>query len=249
MITLNAQDISKAFGGLHVLRRVSLTIRQGQVTALIGPNGAGKTTLANIITGFSAPDDGRIILGDRDVTKLDVHRRARLGMGRTFQNLQLFNELSVRENVVLGRYGKFRRPAWSCRPSAEDYAEADASLEKMGLADCAERAAGALSFGQSKMLELARLHVMKPDIVIMDEPAAGLPGDRTAELGKWIRSMREQGIGMMLIEHNMRLVMGVADYVYVLDRGEMIAEGHPQAVRENAQVLKAYLGGPVGAVL
>ena len=247
MTKLAAQNISKAYGGLRVLNGVNLEIREGQVTALIGPNGAGKTTLANIITGFGTPDAGQIIFSGRDITRLGVHHRTQLGMGRTFQNLQLFSDLSVRENVVLGRYRKFRRPAWMCSPSAQDYAEADASIERMGLTDCAQREAGALSFGQSKMLELARLHVMKPGLIIMDEPAAGLPGDRTAELAKWIRSMTGQGIGMMLIEHNMRLVMDVADYVYVLDHGQMIAEGPPHVIRENPLVLKAYLGVPAGA--
>lgn len=241
MSFLRMEGIAKRFGAVEVLQNVSMSVELGTVTGLIGPNGAGKSTLANIVSGYVRPDAGRVRLAGRDVTSLPVHRRARLGVGRTFQNLELFDGMSVADNVVVGRYGS-RRVPWLTGPGRRDRQYAGTVLGDVALDGSADVDAGALSFGQAKMVEPARVVATQPSLIVMDEPAAGLTGDRTAGLGRWLREFTGPGTAVLLIEHNMSLVMSVADYIYVLDHGVLIGEGTPDEVRANPAVVAAYLG-------
>jgi len=238
---LRVSGIKKNFGGVEVLRDVSMEVPAARVTAIIGPNGAGKSTLANIISGLIAADDGRVELDGKDITKMRAHQRARLGLGRTFQNLQLFAGMTVYENVTLGAYRHGRvRTAGGSRRSISDV------IDQLGIGALSDRSVDELSFGQAKLVEPARLLAMEPSILIMDEPAAGLGGAGVGTIGPFIRNSVDAGIGVLLIEHNMRLVMEIADYIYVLDHGVMIAEGVAAEVRVNPVVLEAYLGHDTG---
>lgn len=241
MSLLRLENIAKSFGAVEVLQDVSMSVEPGTVTGLIGPNGAGKSTLANIVSGYVRPGGGRVYLAGRDVTSLPVHKRARLGIGRTFQNLELFDGMSVADNVVVGRYGSHRAP-WLTGPGRRDREYAGGVLADVALADSADVDAGSLSFGQAKMVEPARVVATTPSLVVMDEPAAGLTGDRTAGLGRWLREFIGQDTAVLLIEHNMSLVMAVADYIYVLDHGVLIGQGTPDEVRADPAVVAAYLG-------
>lgn len=238
MSTLHVEGVVKSFGGVEVLRDVSLDVTGGRVTAVIGPNGAGKSTLANVISGLVQPDAGRIRLDDTDVTRLPAFKRARLGIGRTFQNLQLFSGMTVGENVDLGGYRlRLRRGA-----GTDARALAGSALAELGLTDMASREVDNLGFGDAKLVEPARVLAMDPSILVMDEPAAGLSGAGVGRLKPWIAGRAAAGVAVMLIEHNMRLVMELADYIYVLDHGVVIAAGTPPEIRTNPQVLEAYLG-------
>jgi len=238
---LEVRDIRKSFGGVAVLNGISLHADLGRVTSLIGPNGAGKSTLANIISGYVRPDSGRVRFAGSDITGKRVHQRAQLGLGRTFQNLELFAGLSVAENVVLGRYRSARR-RWITGPSQSDRDQARTALDNLSLTAQRNDDVGSLSFGRAKMVEPARVLVADPSIIVMDEPAAGLSSNRSAELGAWIRGFVSPATGVVLIEHDMRLIMSISDYIYVLDHGVMIAEGTPDVVRKDAKVREAYLG-------
>lgn len=243
MTGIRVKNVSKHFGGVKVLTDVSLTAEKGRVTALIGPNGAGKSTLANVVSGYVRQNAGSVSLGDQDVTRLPTHKRAGLGLGRTFQNLELFHGMSVEENVVLGRYAEYSPLArWFTGPSRRDIATVAGTVAELGLGSFSHQDAGALSFGQAKMVEPARVLAMQPKAIVMDEPAAGLTAVQTSELGDWIVGVARSGVAVLIIEHNMRLIMDIADYIYVLDSGSLIAEGTPSEIAANQLVLDAYLG-------
>jgi branched-chain amino acid transport system ATP-binding protein len=243
MTNISVHNVSKHFGGVKVLNDVSITAEKGRVTALIGPNGAGKSTLANVVSGYTRPNAGTVSLGEKDVTRLPTHQRAKLGLGRTFQNLELFHGMSVQENVVLGRYTEYSPfSRWFRGPSREDIAAVAATVGNLGLGSYSHQDAGALSFGQAKMVEPARVLAMQPRAIVMDEPAAGLTAVQTSELGDWIVGVARSGVAVLIIEHNMRLIMEIADYIYVLDSGSLIAEGTPAEISGNQLVLDAYLG-------
>ena len=243
MASIEVSHISKHFGGVQVLRDVSLTAQPGKVTALIGPNGAGKSTLANIVSGYVKPNAGTVTLANRDVTRLPTHKRATLGLGRTFQNLELFHGMTVEENVVLGRYREYRPfTRWFRGPSPEDISSVTSTVSNLGLGSYSHQDAGGLSFGQAKMVEPARVLAMAPQAIVMDEPAAGLTAAQTSDLGDWIVGVARSGVAILIIEHNMRLIMEIADNIYVLDSGSLIAEGTPSEVSVSQVVLDAYLG-------
>jgi branched-chain amino acid transport system ATP-binding protein len=226
-----AQRISVRFGGLQVLHDVTVTAVPGAVTGVIGPNGAGKTTLFNVITGLQAPARGRLLLDGRDLTGRSPARRARAGLARTFQALQLFATLTVRENVELAAR-HHRGPA----PTVEDL------LDFTGLTDLADRPAQDLPTGQGRLVELARALATNPRLLLLDEPASGLDDGETAHMARLLRSVASTGMAVLLVEHHVPTVMELCDTVHVLDYGRLIAVGPPAQVRLDPAVQAAYLG-------
>jgi branched-chain amino acid transport system ATP-binding protein len=233
---LRASSVSRSFEGVRALREVSLELHRHEVVGLIGPNGAGKSTLVNVLTGFDFPTDGTVELGDRTITRWSAHRRARAGLTRTFQHSHAFRSLSVRENVEIAALGVGARPREARRRT-------DGLLELLGLSDRATARADTLPQGDERRLGVARALATEPAFVLMDEPAAGLPEAEVPELADVIRSVRDDHhVGVLLIDHNMALVMGVCDRIHVLDEGRTLAAGTPAEVRENLDVAAAYLG-------
>jgi branched-chain amino acid transport system ATP-binding protein len=234
--TLRASSVSRSFEGVHALSDVTLEVRQHEVVGLIGPNGAGKSTLVNVLTGFDRPDEGTIELGNREITGWSAPRRARAGLARTFQHSRSFGDLAVRENVEVAALGVGAG-------SREARRRADRLLELLSLAAVADKQAAALSHGDERRLGVARVLATEPSFVLMDEPAAGLPEAEVPEFAEVVRSLRdEHETGVLLIDHNMALVMGVCDWIHVLDQGRTLAAGAPEDVRRNLDVAAAYLG-------
>ncbi len=247
---LTVSGLSKHFGGLEAVRNVSFEVRSGQIKALIGPNGAGKTTIFNLITGVLEADAGSVVFAGTQLLGLPTHRIARLGVSRTFQNSLLFDQMSVLENVMVGHHlrGHATMITAALRilgASAEErqYREvAMAALEQAGLADLAGRLAGELPIGQRRLVEVARALAAQPRLLLMDEPAAGLNMRETERMGELIENIRDSGVTVLLVEHDMSLVMTISDEILVLDRGERLAEGPPEQIRNDERVLAAYLG-------
>jgi branched-chain amino acid transport system ATP-binding protein len=240
---LEAADVSVRFGGLLALDAASLTVDEGCITGLIGPNGAGKTTLFNVITGLQHPTTGRVTLDDRDVTDAKPHRRARLGIARTFQRLEAFGSLSARENVLVA--AEMRR-----RWAKDDTTPADLTqqlLEQVGIVAVAEETVDALPTGTARLVELARALATKPRVLLLDEPSSGLDEDETDALGRLLLDLAERGLGILLVEHDMPFVMGTCGHIDVLDFGRVIARGGPADIQGDAAVQAAYLGTKSGA--
>lgn len=242
MSRLEALEISAQFGGNLALDKVSLAVEPGQVTGLIGPNGAGKTTMFNVITGLQPASAGRVILDGRDITKAPPHKRARLGVGRTFQHLELFNSLSVLDNLrAAGDIRKSWRLGWTVGYAAD----VERILQLVGLGEIAHRGVAEIPTGLGRLVELARALVIQPSVLLLDEPASGQTEQDITAFGRLIRHLADHtGMAVCLIEHNMSLVMGVCDTVQVLDFGRTIAHGTPAVVRDDPAVMDAYLGVP-----
>jgi len=247
---LSAEGLSIAFGGVRAVDGVSFEVAPGIVFSIIGPNGAGKTTLFNLISGLRPPDDGCVRLRGEDVTALAPDQLARRGLSRTFQNLQIFTHLTAIENVMVGRHRHEKTgiladllhlPAVG-RQNRHTREKAAAALARVGLEDMAERPAGALAYGDLKRLEIARALASEPTVLLLDEPAAGCNPVETKELEDIIRGIVQEGITVVLVEHDMRLVMNVSDRIHVLANGRTLAEGVVAEVRTNAAVIEAYLG-------
>ncbi|HIJ87472.1 MAG TPA: ABC transporter ATP-binding protein [Desulfuromonadales bacterium] len=247
---LEVSGITQIFGGVTALEDVSFAIRKGDITGIIGPNGAGKTTLFNIISGIYTQTSGRVMLNSRDVTGLPPEKLAMLGMVRTFQNIELFGGMSVMENVMVGLHTRSSsglmacslRLPWSRKEEHRIRADARQWLEFTGISELADVTAGNLSFGKGRMLEIARALAVEPGIILMDEPAAGLNSQETLELARLIRRIRDLGITVVLVEHDMELVMDICDRIVVLNLGFKLAEGTPGEIQENHDVIAAYLG-------
>ncbi len=250
MTLLSLQQVTRRFGGLVAVDAIDLEVADGGVTAVIGPNGAGKTTLFNLISGFRTPDAGRIVFDGNDITARPPEAIAAAGLVRTFQLVQLFQNLSVLENIQVGCHLHTKGGVMSALLRTRRTRQAEQEIETrarelldfVGLDGAAEAEASALAYGQQRLLEIARSLAARPRLLLLDEPAAGLSADETKRLSAAIRAIAERGTTVLLIEHDMKLVMNTADHIAVLDFGRKIAEGPPAVVRESPAVIAAYLG-------
>jgi len=233
--TLTVDSVSVSFGGLDALRDVTLATSPGRVTGLIGPNGAGKTTLFNVICGLQSPKSGSIRLGDADVSRMPPHRRARLGLARTFQRLETFGSLTVRENLQVAAEATPGRAS----------VDLDALLERVGLSAVTNEPVDTLPTGTARLVEVARALATEPKVLLLDEPSSGLDGEETGAFGDLLIDLADDGLAVLLVEHDVELVMRACADIFVLDFGEVIASGEPGAIRVNPAVRRAYLGGDV----
>jgi len=248
---LEAIGINKSFGGLTAVNDIDFSLDVGQIASIIGPNGAGKTTFFNIISGYYIPDRGKIIFDDRDVTKLSPEKVAACGIARTFQNIRLFPDLMVVENVLVGMHlhlsSNIAKIVFNTRgvrtEEEKAYEDARNLLAYAGLSGKETELARSLSYGDQRRLEVARALAVKPKLLLLDEPTAGMNPRETDEMKEFILHLRdERKVTILLIEHDMKVVMGISDHITVLNYGMKIAEGKPQEIRDNPEVIKAYLG-------
>jgi branched-chain amino acid transport system ATP-binding protein len=247
---LQARALTKSFGGVRAVHEVTLAVPEKMIYALIGPNGAGKSTLLNLLSGIHQPDAGELAFGGENLIGLPAYRRARLGIARTFQKIRLFKQLSLLENVRAGFHIHQDAPLWQyvLRGGSDRYdAEARELLAFVGLGARLHERAGALAYGQQRMLEIARALATRPKLFMLDEPAAGLNPAEVEFLLNRLVDISRRGITLLVVEHNMDLVMNVAQRVFVMDHGEPLYEGTPREVQANPAVVAAYLGGEFAA--
>lgn len=249
-IILNTVGLSRYFGGVRALRELDLEVREGLIQAVIGPNGAGKTTLFNVISGVIDPTEGSVFFQGEEITDLPTHRIADRGLTRTFQNLQLFSDMTVLENVMVGMHCRSRggffasafKTPWVMAEERRIREESMEWLRFVGMEEHSATVAGSLPFGNQRVLELARGLASRPELLMLDEPAAGLNIRETQDLAQLIIRIKDSGVTILLVEHDMELVMSISDRVTVIDQGHKIAEGDPDSIRNDEKVLKAYLG-------
>jgi ABC-type branched-subunit amino acid transport system ATPase component len=247
---LHITSLTKRFGGVTALDDVSFTARRAAITALIGPNGAGKTTLINMVSGLLKPTSGQVRFGERDITGLSSHRVAASGIARTFQNIRLFPDSSVLENVMVARHLHRHDTLpeallWLPRARREEQRSRErayALLERLAIAHLAELAAGTLSYGDQRRVEIARALAVEPQLLLLDEPAAGMNEAETEQLAQLLNQLRNDKLALLVIEHDMDLIMRLSDHVVVLNFGRKLAEGPPAEVQHNSEVIAAYLG-------
>jgi branched-chain amino acid transport system ATP-binding protein len=251
---LRVEAVCKSFGGIDALRTVSFLVHEGQIKALIGPNGAGKTTLFNIASGLCKPDSGRVAFADVNVADEATHRLCKMGLGRTFQRSQLFDEMTVLENVAVGRYCRTKAGILSAalglpvhrREERETAKAAHEALRRVELDHLCDERARNLPMGARHLVEMARALAACPRLLLLDEPAAGLNDEETRRLAETVVKIRDEGVTVLLVEHDMTFVMDISDEVVVLDYGRKIAEGPPLMIQDNEEVIKAYLGEELG---
>jgi len=250
MPLLDVQNVSVSFGGLKALSDVTFSVEQGEIFSIIGPNGAGKTTLFNVVSGMSASNSGEVYLTGECLNGLPPQQRARLGIQRTFQNLQILGSMTALENVMVGSHLHQRTGFFAALfglPRVSDETEMAAQdgrllLDRLGLSTVRDQQAGTLAYGLQKRLEIARALAARPKILLLDEPAAGLNANETSEVGHLIRQLADEGITIVLVEHDMRLVMGISSRIFVLNFGRALACGTAAEVSNNPEVIRAYLG-------
>jgi branched-chain amino acid transport system ATP-binding protein len=235
---LETKDVVVRFGVLQAVSRASIEVIEGRVTGLIGPNGAGKTTCFNVITGLQEPTSGKVLFAGKDITNKNPYKRARLGIARTFQKLEVFGSLSARENILVAAE---QRKTWD-RSGFSPAAVCDEILEKTGLSDVSEFMVGTLPTGTARLVELARALASNPRVLLLDEPSSGLNEEETADMAALLRTFVAEGLAVLLVEHDMSFVMGTCEYIHVLDFGTIIASGTPSEVQANSAVQAAYLG-------
>ncbi len=235
---LSTKDVVVRFGVLQAVSNASIDVQPGHITGLIGPNGAGKTTLFNVITGLQEPTQGKVTLEGADITNKSPYRRARMGIARTFQKLEAFSSLSARENVLVAAE---QRRAWD-KSKFDPGQVADEMLERVGIGDVADFMVGTLPTGTARLVELARALATNPKVLLLDEASSGLTEDETEEVAALLRRLADDGLGILLVEHDMSFVMGTCEFIYVLDFGRVIATGTPAEVQQDPAVQAAYLG-------
>ncbi len=250
MAILEIQELTKDFGGVRALSDVSFGIDEHRISALIGPNGAGKTTLFNIVAGVFPATNGTVRMAGRELNGVPVYGRVKMGIGRTFQNAMLFDNMTVLENVMVGRHARSKanmaasavRLPSARREEEQIYLEAMKYLNLVGLGRHADESASSLPFGQRRLVAIARALATSPRLLMLDEPAAGLNGFEKMDLVDLVRRIQDMGITVLIVEHDMTLVMQLAEWIVVLDHGQKLAEGVPSDIRRNQNVIKAYLG-------
>lgn len=255
MILLETEALTRAYGGVVAVNKVNFSVEAGLITGLIGPNGAGKTTLFNNMTGLDNPTSGKVFFNNKDITSYPAHKICRMGIARTFQNIRLFKDLSVVENVMIGRHfktgksetkGRFvnalKSYVYLKREEQEIYEKADSWLDFFEMGQFKNELARNLPYGKQRELEIARALATEPKLLFLDEPAAGMNPQETEHLMSIIRKVRDLGITVVLIEHDMKLVMNICDTITVLNYGQKLAEGTPREIKHNPSVIEAYLG-------
>ena len=250
MDVLRADKLCISFGGLAAVKSVSFAIPEGKIVSLIGPNGAGKTTIFNIITGFYHGDSGTVELSGQIINDVSPEKRIDLGMARTFQNVRLFQQMTVLENVLVGHRNHITYSVFDSLLHTKKWKEGEKRakeeccelLERIGLLKEKDYICANLPYGKQKKLEIARALASRPKLILLDEPAAGLNPQETNELSEFIRSLPSKELAVLLIEHDMSMVMSISDYVYVVNQGELLAEGLPEDVKKNQDVIDAYIG-------
>lgn len=243
-------DVCRVFGGLHALTNVNLTVPEGRIVGLIGPNGAGKTTLINSISGLDHPTSGQIIFRDQDISRTPPHKVTAAGIARTYQNIRLFGDMTALENLLIGQHGRGRATAFEAFVFAPRFLReertlrerARALLDRFGMADAADARAGSLPYGDQRRLEIARALATDPKLLLLDEPTAGMNPVETRELGEQILRLRDEGMTILVIEHDMSLIQQVCDEIYVLNFGQIIAHGTHEQIKHDTAVIQAYLG-------